>query len=357
MDGGGAQRQLALLAAHQVQAGHKVHVGLLARGSAYARLEESGAEIHRIAHYGKYDPSVLLGLVKLVGALRPDLVHTWLTRMDVLGGVAAQVCRLPWVISERASALYYPKSLKNWVRSRVARRANAIVSNSAAGDSYWKGLVGERVPQYIVPNAVPLDEIDRAPADSSFPHVRGPLVLFAGRFVGQKNLPGLLAALRYVIGRSDAVALLCGEGPERPRVESAIERDLPKGRVEIAGYRHDIWTLMKRASVFVSVSFFEGHPNTVLEAMACRSPLVVSDIPEHREFLDENRAWIVDPRQPTDIADAICQALTKPEEAQRRVAAARAKVQAYSVLAAAKGYDDVYHAVLSRTQVRPAVPT
>lgn len=349
MDGGGAQLQLALLAKRQVQSGHQVHVGILDRGLAFSRLQESGAAIHKIDSYGKYDPFVLSGLLQLVNSLQPDVVHTWLTRMDVVGGAVARASGRPWVLSERACAAYYPNSLKNWVRCRIAKRASAIVSNSAAGDSYWKAIVGEGVQRFIVPNGVPLDDIDRVSGTSSIPRATKPLVLYAGRFVEQKNVLGLVTALREVVERSDAIAILCGEGTLKLDVKKAIDRYSLRDRVQVVGYQHDIWSLMKRASVFVSVSLFEGHPNTVLEAMACGCPLVVSDIPEHREFLNESHAWIVNPHDPTRIADAICQALTKPTEAQHRVAAARAKVQEYSVSVVAGRYEDVYRAVLSRS--------
>jgi glycosyltransferase involved in cell wall biosynthesis len=350
MDGGGAQVQLALLAQYQVHSGHEVHVAILDRGLVFGRLGESGATIHEIACSGKYDPFVPIALMKLVTTLQPDIVHTWLTRMDVVGGAIAQVYGRPWVLSERASAPYYPRSLKNWVRSRVGKRASAIISNSAAGDSYWRTVGGAGGQRYIVPNGVPLDDIDRVSGRSSIPGAAGPVVLFAGRFAEQKNLLTLVAALRDVVDRSDAVAVLCGEGPLKPTIEAAIERHSLGDRVQVVGYQRDIWRLMKRAGVFVSVSLFEGHPNTVLEAMACRCPLVVSDIPEHREFLTESHAWIVNPHDSARIADAICQALTQAAEARRRVEAARAKVEEFSVSVAARRYEDVYRAVLARAR-------
>jgi glycosyltransferase involved in cell wall biosynthesis len=353
MDGGGAQLQVALIAKEQVQAGHRVDVGILARGVAFRRLENSGATIHIIKSRGAYDPLVVVAAMKLVSIVQPDVVHTWLTRMDVVGGIVTLLCRRPWILSERASAPYYSPLLKNWVRSRLASRANAIVSNSAAGDSYWKAAVGDRVRRHIVPNAVPIDDIDRASGTAWIPQVSGTLVLFAGRFAEQKNVFTLISALHAVMDRSDAVAMLCGEGPLKAAVELAIEQHALKDRVYVAGYQENLWSLMKRASVFVSVSLFEGHPNTVLEAMACRCPLVVSDIPEHREFLTAQHAWIVNPHEPARIAEAICEALTERAEAERRATAARARVEQYSVSVAGRRYDDVYRAVLSRGSLTP----
>src|SRR6185436_12110902 len=99
---------------------------------------------HRIEGLGNHDPRLLVRLVRLLRRARPDVVQTWLTQMDVLGGLAARLVGRPWILSERASALAYPPGLKIRLRERIGRTADAIVSNSAGGDRYWERLVGSR---------------------------------------------------------------------------------------------------------------------------------------------------------------------------------------------------------------------
>ena len=100
--------------------------------------------------------------------------------------------------------------------------------------------------------------------------------------------------------------------------------------------------------MLVSVGFFEGRPNAVLEAMACGCPLVVSDIPAHREFLDEGSALLVSPEVPAAIAQAIGSVLTAPDDAARRAKEARAKAAQWSNQAMARQYAHVYQEVLAR---------
>src|SRR5262249_55236524 len=144
-----------------------------------------------------------------------------------------------------------------------------------------------------------------------------PVILYVGRLAVEKNVEVLLAAMARVLDRTSARVVILGDGPLRPRIE-AWTADMVKDRVRIAGDASDVWAWMKRASVMVSLALFEGSPNTVLEAMACACPLVVSDIPAHRELLGDDSAFFVDPRSPEAAADAIELTLKRDETVERR---------------------------------------
>ncbi len=190
MGSGGAERQLAYLAGEQRRQGHEVDVALICGGPNLERLQRSGASLHFLAAVGNHDPRILVGLIRLIRSSRPDIVQTWLTQMDVLGGIAAMSCRVPWVLSERNSGLAYPNTLKNRLRKLVGGRANAVVCNSFSGVEYWHTRASHLIPTGVIPNPLPLDEIDSTHAASDeeidiAPQQR--LCLFVGRLVAQKQ--------------------------------------------------------------------------------------------------------------------------------------------------------------------------
>jgi glycosyltransferase involved in cell wall biosynthesis len=350
MAGGGAERQLTYLARELAGFGWDVHVALVGRGPNWSRLQASGATIHEVASSGAYDARKVQRLRDIIGSVRPDLIQVWLLQMEVFGGMAALTTRTPWIFSERASAAMYGWTLKTAARTGVAQLASAVVSNSAAGDAYWQGRLVTRVPRYTIPNAIPLDEIAAAtPAtdeDAGIAHGE-PMVLFAGRFEAQKNLPVLLEALRRVQTRRRVHAICCGDGHLRAWVEAWIAREMPAARIEIRGYTTELWSLMKRAAAFVLPSRFEGSPGVVLEAMACGTPLVVSDIPEHRELLDDTCALFADVESSVAFADAIEQVLDAPAAAAARAAAARGRLDRHAPATVARQYDELYRAMLA----------
>ena len=351
MGGGGAERQLAYLSRELVRLGWDVHVALVSGGPNMERLKQSGAAIHQLEARSNYDPGILFRLARTIDRVEPDLVQVWMLQMEILAAMAARYHRIPWIFSERCSEGAYPATLKYWLRQRMARHATAVVSNSTGGHEYWAGYLDNRTARYVIPNALPLDEI--AATLAADPGLLGvppsdALVLFAGRLTAQKDPETVIAALTRVLERPDTTAVIAGDGPLAERIGGLARQLRIEGRVRRPGYLDDLWGWMKRASVFVSPSLFEGHPNTVLEAAACGCPLVVSDIPAHREFLDEESAILVRPGDPDSLARAIADVLQNREAARVRAGRAARAVSPWSAARIAQQYQQVYLEVLGR---------
>src|SRR4051812_3190922 len=135
MLGGGAERQLCYLAEGQVRAGADVHVGYMLEGPNTNRLKASGARVHRLRWYRPYDPLIFHRIWSLMREIAPDVVQTWLRRMDLAGGAAARLLDLPWVYSERNT---WVGGWRDELRALVANRASAIVANSETGAAHWR---------------------------------------------------------------------------------------------------------------------------------------------------------------------------------------------------------------------------
>lgn len=341
LGGGGAERQLGILAAGLRDLGCDVHVGVVTDGANLRRVEAAGAHVHHIRTHGNHDPLLLLRLVRLILKVRPDVVQTWLTQMDVAGGLAAILTRRPWIVSERTHKIYYPRDAKHRLRRLLGRFSKAIVANSQGGAEYWDGVPVETI---IIPNALPLDEIAAAPRDES-DFGASEVLLFAGRFDPAKNLENLVDALAQVVRERDAVAILCGEGPLESDLRARIARAGVTDRIRLLGFTDRVWSLMKRADVLIAASWFEGHPNVVMEGAACGSPLVLSDIPAHRHCVGEDAALFADPADPAGLAAAIRQTLDDRAAASGRAGRARLAASAWSVESAATSYLGTYRKV------------
>ncbi|MCE5278808.1 MAG: glycosyltransferase [Planctomycetaceae bacterium] len=353
MGGGGAERQLAYLAAALKDLGWQVHVALRQDGGVnLQRLEASGATVHALGTWHNYDlrnASRIAAIVKRTGA---QLVQSWLTAMDICGSAAARRAGVPWILCERGDGRTYPEgfwTLKNALRRRAAPRAAAIVCNSAAADIYWRVQIAS-CGHCVIPNIVPLEEIQAAPAFSREQlgaTAQDKLLVYAGRLERGKNLPVLLQALAVLRQRVPARLLLCGTGSQAAALADAARRLGLGQAVLFAGYVDNLWSCLKAADAMVSLSKIEGRPNAVLEAMACGCPLILSDIDAHREIVDGTQAAFVQPDNAAHVAAVLGEVLGDASAARAKAQRAAQACGAWSASAVAAQYDRLYRQVLA----------
>lgn len=342
LTGGGAELQLTTLATMQARRGHGVHIAVL-RMDVPAQLTESGVAVHQLHATSSFDPGMFWRLHGIVRKTRPEVVQTWLTLPDVVGGSVALANSTPWVLSERSEAAAYPPSWKHRARIQLARRCDAIIANSERGASYWTshGVPANRIT--VIPNAVtvpPAQDVRPATLPDAFAY--RPLVVFAGRLSAEKNPLVLIDALALALAETNAVALLCGSGPLEQEIIARIRSHAMQDRIVLAGYRDDVPSLMRRAELCVAISLFEGNPNVVLEAMAVGCPLVVSDIPAYTRLLDHSTARIVPVSNAVATARAIVEVLHNPQEAANRAALAIHGVARRTPAELADAHEHVY---------------
>ena len=113
-------------------------------------------------------------------------------------------------------------------------------------------------------------------------------------------------------------------------------------RVRLLGYTGSLAAWMKAAAVIVSTSHFEGAPNVVIEAMLAGCPLVVSDIPEHRELLDSREALLVSEQTAPAYSTSILEVLRNPEAAWQRAELAKMRASRWTIDIAAHSYLQLY---------------
>ena len=347
LEGGGAERQLSLLAAEQVRRGYDVHIALR-RGGVHAQsLLDGGARLHRLGDRPSVDPRQYFAIVGVVSQLRPDVVQTWLPQMDVIGGLAALQSRTAWVISERTSSKFYADvPYFAWVRRQIGRYSSAVVANSEAGAAYWRLTGGLPKCVAIIRNALDLVGIRTAPAKSR-QGLSGDVVLVVGRFSPEKALEIVVQAIGNLEGVDPLTVVMIGEGPVRGAIEEQIKTASLCSRISIQPYQSDWWSWLKIADCLVVMSRFEGNPNVVLEAMAAGCPVILSDISAHREIADSSSALFVPVDDVNALSNGIAELLLNKGAASERARRAQSNMDRLTVQAMADAYDAVYSDALN----------
>lgn len=133
-------------------------------------------------------------------------------------------------------------------------------------------------------------------------------IVYIGRMDVKKGLRELVeAAVSLRKQRSNLRVYMVGEGPDRPIIQSAIDAAGAGNYIHcLQSCDFDEVAVWMAASDLVTLpSYMEGCPNVVLEALACGRPVVATNVGGIPEIMNEACGYLVPPRNPLALADAI----------------------------------------------------
>jgi glycosyltransferase involved in cell wall biosynthesis len=249
-----------------------------------------------------------------------DVVHLHSTFLwpTWVAARAAERARVPYVVSPRGMLVEELIALRGrfrkrlWIRfveRRTLSRAASIHVTSDRELDDLRALGLEVARTEVIPNGVDLDspgdEPDRGPADLDRLAAE-PFVLFLGRLTPKKQLPRLLEAMALV----PDLRLVVAGGDDEGQGESLVRRATAlgiKGRVEFVGDVRGTLkrVLLERCITLVLASRSENFGNAVVEAMAARRPVVVTEEVGASTIVRESGGGVVVEGTPAALAAAL----------------------------------------------------
>ena len=139
---------------------------------------------------------------------------------------------------------------------------------------------------------------------------QGYIVMNIGRLTYQKGQDKLIRAFKKVVKEvKNAKLLIFGKGELKEELQELIKSLELENNVILAGFYDNPYKFLKKANIFAFSSMFEGLGNILLEAMACRVPIIStgcpygpreiiapnSDLESHAENIEEAEYGILVP--------------------------------------------------------------
>jgi phosphatidylinositol alpha-mannosyltransferase len=261
---------------------------------------------------------------------RIDIVHVHgglAPTFGLVAPLAAWDLGLPVVATFHS---WFPRSALAWTFRRplqhwLDRHAAAIAVSQPVVDAHARYFDAE---WEIIPNGV----------DTAFFHPGrtrcngdNPHLLFLGRLDPRNGLETVLEAMPAVLDRHpDAVLTVAGDGPLRPIYERLARPVADRVRFigRVNGNRPEVYG---SADLYLCPTTKASFGITLLEAMACGTPLVVSDITGFRELVDGGTEAALVPKSDARAwADATLELLDDPDRRRAMSAAGLAKAQQYA---------------------------
>ena len=207
----------------------------------------------------------------------------------------------------------------------AGRAAQGMLAVSAAlrDDMVAMGLPSERIHiHHTGVDPIMFSPRDRAAAKAAL-GVVGPLVVSAGNLIALKGQALVIAAVRGLPGVS---LLIAGQGPDRDTLAAQIVAAGLADRVRLLGAlpHHELPNLLAAADVMALPSASEGLANVWVEALACGTPIVITDVGGAREVVDRPAAGRLVERTADAVRAGIADVLAHPSS-QAEVAKAAAK--------------------------------
>ncbi|GGP60769.1 glycogen synthase [Saccharothrix coeruleofusca] len=321
--------------------------------------------------------SVDLGMVAALEGVQLAHSHTWYANMaghlaKLLHGVPHVVTahslepRRPW----KAEQLGGGYRVSSWVERTAYEAADAIiaVSEGMRADvlDCYPALDPARV--HVVRNGI--DTAAYHPVTGTDALVRHgidpdkPIVAFVGRITRQKGVGHLVAAAHHI--SPDAQVVLCAGAPDTPEIaeetKAAVDR-LARSRPGVFWLQQmlpneEVREVLSHAAVFVCPSVYEPLGIVNLEAMACGTAVVASDVGGIPEVVEHGRTGLLVHYDERDVegfrrglAESVNALLADPERARAFGEAGRERaVREFSWASVAEQTVAVYEAALNNVQ-------
>lgn len=283
--------------------------------------------------------------------IKPDIIHTQGVRADVLSSKLSGGC--PSLCTSRNYPYAdYPAKFGKFRGAAMARQHIAAFRdlNVVACSKTIQSQLGEHgIVARVVQNGVDSDRYrvvkDLAEKEALRQMLGVPedatVFLSTGSFILRKDMKTLVSAMKRLRSDRKTALVILGDGPQMEMLRE-MSRDCP---VLLPGNVTNVAEYLNAADVFVSSSLSEGLPNSVLEAMSCGLPCVLSDIPSHRELFEEEQGLFF-PCQDDDALSGLMMQLDSEKIADLGRRARLVVEEGFSGRKMSQGYQAIYEELI-----------
>jgi glycosyltransferase involved in cell wall biosynthesis len=277
--------------------------------------------------------------IRLIKRHAVDIVHTHGKGPGLFGRIAAAALGVPAV--HTLHGIHYGgysragRGLYLGLERQLSRMSRVIINVSASQEAEGLGLgLFASSKSAVVVNGVDPEEMDAAVHASAIQ--RETLGIGADDFVigcvsrwdPVKRFEILLQAVRELAGRVPRLTLvLVGGGGEEQRIRRLVAETGLLDRVVFTGFLSNPSPLYPLFDLYVATSLKEGLPLAPLEAMAAGVPVVVTDVPGHRDVVVHGETGLLVPAEDSRaLAEAVAGLVADPARRRKMGEAGRERV-------------------------------
>lgn len=309
------------------------------------------------------DPKIYFAIPRLIRFIREgkiELMHAHTRVTQVMAHWTSLATGIPFVSTCHG---FYKRRLGRRILPAWGKQVIAI-SPPVAEDLIRTFRVRPEQIRLIL-NAVDVDALARACEAYDPARVKGeygfapsdPVVGVIARLVADKGHPYLIRAFQILKNEFPAARLLIvGEGRQRGFLENLIKENSLQNQVLFTGNIVDIAKPLSAMDVFVlPATWREGFGLSLIEAMACRKPVIATNIWSLNTMIENGvNGIMVEPKQVEPLADSMADLLRNPAKRRQIGQTAKQMVeQKFSIDRMAEELTQFYRACLGKSGKKP----
>ena len=306
----GGQRQAFFLARELKRKGYPFFFVVQPKSPLYFRAREADLPVSPLRIRNEFD---VLAVVRLALAMKRNrclLAHFHDAHSVAVGSAAASLAKVPVrIISRRVD---FPLRKNFFSKRKYGNNVDAIIAISeGVKEVLLKGGIPEEIIE-VIPSGIDFSPYEEAASSDylrrEFSFARDDyLVGIVAHLAEHKGHKYLIQATKILKEHTDKIKIIIvGGGPLKYELDEQAKELQVKDIVYFLGFREDIPQILSSLDLFVLSSYLEGMGSSLLDAMACRLPVVATrtgGIPE--VVIHRKTGLLVPPRSPSYLAKAI----------------------------------------------------
>jgi glycosyltransferase involved in cell wall biosynthesis len=226
-------------------------------------------------------------LLRLIRQSKPDIAQTFLWHANLLGAWIYPKFQVPVVAGARVREPRSYRSKLAWTWRNRVQKVVCVSDEVATWCSEHEGFSFDKLQ--VIPNGIDPPTNWKDPSNrSESSNSEEKILLFVGRLEEQKGIDILLEKAPSILQALPEFQLvIIGQGSWSLRWQQWLEESSFAHRVKLLGPRSDVMDWMRRSSLLVLPTRYEGMPNVVLEAMSLGLPIACMRVEGISQLLGE----------------------------------------------------------------------
>lgn len=310
---GGAEKVTSILANHLNKQEFNISLVLLEKRGSY--LKDLNKEVNIIDLNIQNVRKAVSPIISLIKKEQPDLVFSTLGHLNLMlmmfkflmpkkTKFIGREASIPSILNKKEK---YPK-IFNFLYKILYPKFDLIICQS----QYMKrdlinnySISKDKIQ--VINNPLDFSSIEKKTENKNNPFSMDTKNIIAvGSLEEVKGYDLLIKAIAK-INRNDFKLSIIGEGSKKGELEKLIKNLDLENKVQLLGFKENPYLYMKYADIGILSSKFEGFPNTILETLSCKTPVIAFKCPGGVEeiILDNINGWFVQSENVNKLSETI----------------------------------------------------